>query len=319
MAGARANPFWPAVASLVLYLASAARGDILYLRDGSHYVGKLIAETKADYLFRVDSSGDEPAEIRKFARDTVDRVEWGEAAEIDSALSSEEPDEALPPADYDQWLREAFELFDRGDPRAGLRVLSRLARVKDGETLKRLDAACRAAQKKPLDEFLALRRIELATSNPGAAIKFAGVTEYESAALGRLLESRIDELLAHTFEGRALRQWTIKQGEITRATTESPALVRDARLAAGLLAARIKHDPRLRDDRETRASLNLLRDELARLAARVAALPGFNTDAARQPSAADYGPPYQSEPRDGRELYGNPDRPAATQPARDPR
>ncbi|MBL8879098.1 MAG: hypothetical protein JNG88_08260 [Phycisphaerales bacterium] len=315
MAGARVIPLWTAVASLALYLASSARGDILHLRDGSKFSGRLIAETREDYLFRLDAAGDRPAEIRKFPRDAVERLERGDTVEPKADDSDQQPDDVPPQADYDQWLREAFELIDRGEMRPGVRVLSQLARLKDRATLARLDAACRAGKQQPLAEFLAAKRIELATSEPGA-IKFTGVTEYESAALGRLLEARENDLLTHAFEGRTIRQWTVKQNEMTKATSDSPALVRDARLAAAFLAARLKYDPRLRTDREIRAALVTLHDELARLVARVAALPGYNTDAANHPSAADYGPPYKPEPRDGRELYGTGDASSTTQPAR---
>lgn len=319
MAGTRGVLFRLAVTSLALYLASAVHADILHLRDGSRYSGKVVAETADEILFRIESADNKASTIRKFSRELVENIERGVIIHEpvdDDAESDDQPEEPSANTDYEQWLREAFELIDRGDARPALRVLARLARLRDHDLTARLDAACRAARNRPLDEFIAAVRIDTALAgNAEGAIKFAGVTRFESDALGRLLEPRIDELLAHTYEGRSVRDWTVKQAEFTRTTSESPALVRDARTAAALITARLRHDPRLREARDQRATFVALREELARLAARVAALPGFGTESARQPSAADYGPPYLDNPLDGRELFGNDNPPTTSRPA----
>lgn len=298
---------------LTLTVALAASADILHLRDGSRHSGTLIAETQKEILFRIDSPDGKASTVRKFARDLVERIEVG--IQPTATDDVDDPETDTPPendADHAQWLREAFELVDRGELRPALRILSRLARISDRAILDRLNHDCATARGRPLDVFIAEIRVRSATANTrDGVIRFGGVTAYESLALGRLLETHIRELLQKTYEGRTLLDWTIRQSEYTRATTESPALVRDARIASAMLSARVKYDPRLREDREARVTATAQRDELARLAAWISALRGFGTDAVATPSAADFGPPYEVKPGDGRELYSDDDPPPA--------
>lgn len=297
---------------LTLCAVHMAPADILHLRDGSRHSGKQIAETPKELLFRIDSPDGKASTVRKFPRDLVERVEIGvQPAPMDDVEDPETENPPAPDADHAQWLREAFELVDRGELRPALRILTRLARIPDRAVLQTLSEECEKTRGRPLDVWIAEVRMQsaVATTRDGV-IRFAGVTEYESSALGRLLEIRLRELLGRTHEGRSLHDWTIHQRKYTRATTESPALVRDARIASAMLSVRIKHDPQLRENRDERIAAIALRDELARLAAWVSSLRGFGTDAAAAPSAADFGPPYEPKPRDGRELYSDDDSPA---------
>jgi len=184
--------------------------------------------------------------------------------------------------DCDQMLREAFELLDEQDYDAALRALQRLVREAPEDLLPELERRARAARGAALDALLARTRLYLAL-NPGsgAAFSLGAVTRYETEALAVDLEREQEVRLGRVYQGRTIADWAAQRDEYTTLQPDARELVRDARLSAALIAARLKYDERLAEDRTAALRLSRLRTELMRLAAQVAELPGFTSLTAR--------------------------------------
>lgn len=212
---------------------------------------------------------------------------------------------ALSPTDeLDQTLRESFELLDDGDLPAALRAMQRAVVRASEEDLRRLSEKALRVRGIPLDELLADTRLRVArgpSRNRTFEVRYA--TPFEGEALGRRLEALTDEFLRTEFAGKSVAQWSRDPSAYGELRSDSPDLEFRARMAAGFIGARLRWDPRVRatagrptatqaaSDRRaastplSRGDLIRLRDDLARLAAHVRALPGFT-----QPSAARYDP-----------------------------
>jgi hypothetical protein len=259
-----------------------AQGDILYLTDGSRYSGSLVRETEDEIIFRVTSADGRSSAVRRFPRKRVDRVE-------SSAFmpGTAQPRVAAPSAaDFEQMLREAFELIDDDDHAAALRALQRVAQEAPPELLERLDGQTRAQRGRPLAELLAQLRVEAALRTPtGRGFRIRHATAYEAEALAGRLAAMEAELLARVHGGRTLESWSWTPEEWTDVGPAARTLVVDAERGAGVVGARLRFDPRVRRDSQLRPALVEMRDRLARLAARVAGLRGFTSlDAADDPA-----------------------------------
>ena len=187
------------------------------------------------------------------------------------------PDATWEREDYDQVLREGFELLDGGHAASAAAALQLLVVRADAPTLERVEALCRELRGRPLDAVLAEARLSAAEAR--RVFNLGHVTRYEARALGELLEARLDALLAARHAGRDLAGWAAAPGE-HELSSASRRLVEDARLAAALATARLRHDPRL-VDRGERQRLSRLAGEMARLAAAVSARPGYTALLAR--------------------------------------
>lgn len=251
-----------------------AQADILYLTDGSRYRGTVVRETEDELVFRVTSADGRSSAVRRFPRRRVDRVEPSAAEPVTA-----QPQEAGPsPADFEQMLREAFELIDDGDHAAALRALQRVAQEAPPELLARLDGQARAQRGRPLAELLAQLRIEAALRTPtGRGFRIRYATAFESEALAVRLAAIEAELLARSHAGRTLESWSWTPEEWTDAGPAGRTLVVDAERGAGVIGARLQYDPRVRRDSQLRPALVEKRDRLARLAAHVAGLRGFTS------------------------------------------
>ncbi|RMF82231.1 MAG: hypothetical protein D6744_06210 [Planctomycetota bacterium] len=262
---------------LAISLAPAGRADTLHLRDGTRYSGRLIRETDEAVLFRIELDGGAAAIMRRFPRSHVARVVRTGEAEPPVEAPRAAPTSAGSRR-IEQMLREAFELEADGDLEAALRATQAavLAARHDPEVLARLDRLSHSAYGRPLAALLADLRVRFALRGRGGRVfDLRSATAYESAALARRLESLIAERLSRTYAGRTLREWSDAPEAIESLTPDSPALVRDARIAAAAIQARLKFDRALRRERARRAELMSVRGALMKLAAHVAALPGF--------------------------------------------
>ena len=261
--------------TIILTGTLTLQADILHMRDGSRHYGELVSENDREVVFRVELPDGSGGAVRTFARSLVARVERttqrSAATRPGDVTAAAGPDE-----DYEQMLREAFELLDDGMPHAALRAMQYVVLRAPAPVLGQLDEQCRAARGRALDELLAATRLHMAESGPGGrAFKLPYVTPYESAALGRMLQRVQEARLAREDDGRGVAEWADHAAEYKSVGPESRALVADAARAAAAISARLRLDPGLRGQRTERAHLVKLRGELARLAAHILALPGY--------------------------------------------
>jgi len=180
--------------------------------------------------------------------------------------------------DFEQMLREAFELVDDGDLPAALRALRRIVERAPSELLERLNEQTKAARRLALDDFLAATRMRAALAGrAGRPFHLKFVTRFESEALGKRLETLQHRLLKTSYHDRTIESWAANRGDYGHLQPDARCMVHDARLAAAVINARLRFDPRLKQDRPEHRRLNALRDDLVRLTARVSALPGFTS------------------------------------------
>lgn len=265
----------PLALIIILTGTLALQADILHMRDGSRHCGDVVSENDREVVFRVELPDGSGSAVRTFARALVARVERSTQRSAETrpgdVHAAAEPDE-----DYEQMLREGFELLDDGMPQAALRALQYVVLRAPPPALERLNEQCRAARGRPLDELLAATRMQVAeTGSAGRAFKLLYVTPYESAALGRMLQRVQDARLAGQYGGRSVAEWADHAAEYSSVGPESRALVADAARAGAAISARLRLDPGLRGERTERAHLVKLRGDLARLAAHILALPGY--------------------------------------------
>ncbi len=263
-----------ALAILILAaLATPVEADILHLRDGSRYQGELVSQDTQEIVFRIQLP-DGPANIvMRFDAAAVERVERQLDPPPERPPDSRPATPAQPPEHFEQMMREALELLADDDLPAALRALQRTVLESPPALHVRLDKACRDKTGMALAELLADVRIRFALSGQGFRIRFA--THAERPALGRMLAQRHQELLSGKYHGRTLAEWARNPEAYEHLQPDAREMVGAARRAAGMLGARLKYDPQLREDRETRVELSELRQALARLVDRVTAMRGY--------------------------------------------
>jgi hypothetical protein len=254
-----------------------AYADILHLRDGSRHYGELISEGRREITFRIVAPGG-ASMVRKFALDRVASVErTAEKAPPENKAEGGSPAGGLAERDFEQILREAYELLDDGDQQAAQRALQRLVQLAPHDTLAELDAQCKQQRGRSIGELLAAARLEAALKETGTGHPFRlrGVTRIEGEALGMLLEQHENALLDKLYDARSIREWAMGVAPYDRLRADSRRLVFDARLAASILAARLRYDTRLAGATDDRKRLADLRAAVTRFAAGVMALPGY--------------------------------------------
>jgi hypothetical protein len=267
--------------ALVLMLALAAgpavQADILHLRDGSRYYGTLISQNERAIVFRVTLDDGTSGAVRSFPMALVKRVERTARTRppVPDHGSNHTP-AAAPSEDFEQMLREAFELLDDEDLPGALRAMQRVAMRASREQLVELDRQTCGARDLPLARLVAETRFAVAVARGrGRTFRLGFVTPYEAPAMGLLLERLQGRLLARVHQGRTIAQWAAERDAYAELHPQAPELVADASLATALIGARLKSDPRLRGDREQRRRLTFLRDDVTRLAAHVRSMRGF--------------------------------------------
>ncbi|MFO0839718.1 MAG: hypothetical protein U1D55_14480 [Phycisphaerae bacterium] len=266
--------------ALLLIAASPIQADILRLRDGSRHHGQIVARDDRVVLFR-ERSADGGLAVRRFAVEEVVGLERTETLEPEP--QAETPAERATDADFPQMLREAFELLNDGESPSAMRVLQRVVERVDPTTLPELDALTVKSRGMPLAELMAHTRMSLAlVDEDRGKLRIPYVTQYEAEALGRRLEERRQILIETTYAGRTLDAWCVDPQAFEKLHPSAAPLVRDARLAAAIIGARLKHDPRLERDAPQRRKLYDQQAALMRLSAHVAALPGFTRLSARE-------------------------------------
>lgn len=261
----------------VLFAALTAQVDILRLRDGSRYSGTLVERTENEIVFRTELA-DGASAVRLFPAGQVERVERSSSDQPGPAptnASQSQPATAGP--DFEQMLREAYELIDDEDLHAALRALRRVVTRAPDDVLEDLERHVRAERGSALDEFMATIRLRAALGAPSGRFDLKFATRYEAAALGRQLEPLQQRLLSTTYHGKTIAHWAGLRDEYTELQPDAPRMVGDARLAAAVIGARVRFDPRLKSDIAERRRLAVLRADLARLVAKISALPGYTS------------------------------------------
>ncbi|MGD8451982.1 MAG: hypothetical protein PVJ57_09210 [Phycisphaerae bacterium] len=189
---------------------------------------------------------------------------------------------ADPPGDdYEQMLREGFELIDDGERQSAIRALQRAVLGAPDDTLAVLDRQCQAARGKPLPALLAELRILEALDARSFWIKYA--TPYEREALGRQLEERSEALLAVEYQGRSIRAWSAEPEAYETLCSDARQMVATARQVAGMIGVRLRLDPRLKDNREERKRLLDLRESVGKFVGRVIIMPGYTEPLSGEP------------------------------------
>jgi hypothetical protein len=265
----------PVALALILATGAALQADILHLRDGSRHYGELISENSQTVVFRIVVGDGSATAVKTFPIELVARVERtglrpAEATRPATVLAEE------PSADYEQMLREAYELLDDNDPLAALRALQRVVLGAPPALLVDLEHECRTVRGTALDELLARTRVQAAgLAQGGRAFQLRYATPYESGALGRVLAEAQETRLSRSYDGRNLTEWAAAPADYTAVRADTRALVADASRAAAVISARLRWDGSLKDARAERARLVDLHSALARLARHLLALPGY--------------------------------------------
>jgi hypothetical protein len=268
---------------MVVSSAFAASADILYLRDGSRHNGKLISRTPEQVVFRILLPDGRSGITRTFPAAAVDRIEELDLEPEPADPGEESPEPMSPHATVEEYLgllNEAFTKLDLEQSAAALRLLQRAVHGAPQGVIDALEHETRAKRDIALDELLAQTRIDVAlTADRGRTFKLGYATTYEARALGRLLEVRTNRLLTRSYDGKTIEAWAGDPRSYDRLTADARRIVEDARLAAALLGARLRFDPRLRGDGSERARLSRLRSDLTRLAAQISAMHGYTAPA----------------------------------------
>ena len=266
----------------------SAPADILHLRDGSRHYGTLIKQTNKEIIFRIEPT-DGASAVRRFPAWQVKLIEQTDASRPEKTRSEAKDEISQPEPDYLQMLREAYELVDDGDLPAGLRAMRRVVNNASETMLKELDRYNHTVRGLGLADFLAATRIRatLAERNwRSFELKYA--TRYEGVALGNQLESLHRRLLLKIYHEQTLENWAVGHEKYVELMPDAVLMVDDARLAAGVIGARLRHDPRLKTDRAERRKLAIMRENLGRLIAKVSAMPGY--------TSLDRGTPAEDDP-----------------------
>jgi len=264
------------IVPIILASAAALQADILHLRDGSRHYGELISQNKGEIVFRVELGDGSATVLRCFTAEQVVRVERTDRHPMrpvprDDQAALDGRDE-----DYEQMLREGFELIDDDDPRAALRALQRAVLRAPEDVLPQLDRQCREARGTSLAELLARVRVHVAgLAQDGRSFVLRYATPYERAALSDVLARRQKDRLERRYLGRTVAEWAGDPSQYTELDAHARELVADASRAAALIRARLRFDERLKQQRKERVRLLRLRRDLTRLAAKVLALPGY--------------------------------------------
>lgn len=261
---------------LILAGPVAGRGDTLVLLDGTRLEGELVSRDARRVFFRVQESDDEPGPVRQFPTASVLRVDRNDERieELDAEPTTRPA--ALSPGQLRQILREAFELLEDKDRPAAMRALQKLVQRAEPETLATLEISCVREHGIGIAELLADLRLQEARRRAGdEPVQIRGATRYEAPALARLLEREYETLVNREVNGRSVKSWSREPQRYDKLTPTAHELVETARHAAALIGARLRFDHELRKQPQQRRALLDLRDDLARLAALVSALPGY--------------------------------------------
>jgi len=265
------------VLMIALTAGATVQADILHLRDGSRYYGTLISQNEQEVVFRITLADGTSGALRSFPRSLVRRVE--RTARVTPARADRPADElptTMPAEDFEQMFREAFELLEDEDLPAALWAMQRIVTRAPEELLSGLDQRVRSARGLPLARLMAETRLRVALARGrGGAFRLKFVTRYEAPVMGRLLEQLQGELLQKRHEDHTIAEWAAERDAYTELHAGAREMVADARLAAAMLSARLKFDPRLRKSDEHRRQLAALRDDLARFVAHVISMRGY--------------------------------------------
>ncbi len=261
---------------LLILLAIPLQADILTLRDGRRYHGQVIWEGKREIVFRI-VVGPGSSVVRRFPLARVKQIE--RTARPPASHPTASGDKNQPPStDFEQMLREAYELIDDGDPAAGLRALRRIVTRAPAGALSAIERRVPQDRGVSLAQLMATLRLRVALRERGGRLlNVRYVTDYEAGALGRLLERIHNTRLKRVYDGRTLAQWSRAPDDYAALAPDARQLEYDARLAAAAIGVRLRYDPRLKTDRDERRRLLDLRARLGQLAARIATLPGFTS------------------------------------------
>ena len=265
------------VLMIALTAGATVQADILHLRDGSRYYGTLISQNEQEVVFRITLADGTSGALRSFPRSLVRRVE--RTARVTPARADRPADElptTMPAEDFEQMFREAFELLEDEDLPAALWAMQRIVTRAPEELLSGLDQRVRSSRGLPLARLMAETRLRVALARGrGGAFRLKFVTRYEAPVMGRLLEQLQGELLQKRHEDHTIAEWAAERDAYTELHAGAREMVADARLAAAMLSARLKFDPRLRKSDEHRRQLAALRDDLARFVAHVISMRGY--------------------------------------------
>jgi len=265
------------VVSIALAAGAVVQADILHLRDGSRYYGTLISQNEQEVVFRVTLADGTSGALRSFPRSLVRRVErTARATPARADRPADEPPTTMPAEDFEQMLREAFELLEDEDLPAAVRAMQRIVTRAPEELLSDLDQRVRSARGLPLARLMAETRLRVALARGrGGAFRLKFVTRYEAPVMGRLLEQLQRELLQKRHEDHTVAEWATERDAYTELHAGAREMVAHARLATAMISARLRFDPRLRKSGEHRRQLAALRDDLARFVAHVISMRGY--------------------------------------------
>ncbi len=263
-----------ACALALLALCAQAAADVLELANGSRFDGTLIEQTPDAILFEVVLGGGGAPVQTWFPRSRVARVRVGRS--LEQRAPAPAPVEIDESSRKRQMIREAIELIADGASRAALRALQRVLTDSTPEQLAALEPFAIEQTGSPLIELIADLRMKTALDvDEGRGFRLDYVSRYESGAVARRLRELGDALVNSVHRGRTLESWSWSPEEYGALAGDSVDFVRDARRAAAILAARLKYDETVRSDRAVGRAISAQRARLARLSARIAALPGF--------------------------------------------
>jgi hypothetical protein len=265
------------VVLMALAAGAAVQADILHLRDGSRYYGTLISQNEQEVVFRVTFADGTSEVLRSFPRSLVRRVErTARVTPVRADRPADEPPTTMPAEDFEQMLREAFELLDDADSSAALGAMQRIVTRAPEELLSDLDQRTRSARGLPLARLMAETHLRVALARGrGGTFRLRFVTRYEAPAVGRLLEQLQAEFLEKRHQQRTIAEWAAEREAYTELHAGAREMVADAQLAAAMVSARLKSDPRLRKSGEHRRQLAALRYDLACFVAHVISMRGY--------------------------------------------
>ncbi len=259
-----------------LLAAVGARGDILHLKNGDRHYGRLIRADEREVLFEVVSADGRMNVEMRFAAAHVLRVERTDRM-APPKVEAREAAAAEPDEDYEQMVREAFELLDQGDLSAAVRAMQRVAGGADEGELARLDGYARDQRGVPLAQLMARTRYADAMAEGGGRVfKLGFVTPYEREAMAEMLAARQVDYLNRRHLGRSVAEWAADREAYKELHAAARNMVADARLAAGIIGERLRIDPVLQENRIDRRDLAARRADLARFVAHVSAMRGFS-------------------------------------------
>lgn len=255
----------------------AARADILHLNDGTRHYGQLISQDTRTITFKITLAAGHGYAVKNFPAHRVARVEKGPPFAPPGQSSANDhrwADRA--DEDFEQMLREAFELIDDQDFAAARRALQRAVVRAPKQVLPALDLQTQATRGVSLPALLAYTRIRAAlVEGEGRSLRFRYATPYERQELSNIADQLANRLLDHPFDGRPLRAWLQSEDNYDQLRPHTRHMVAAGRVAAGLLSIRLKYDEQLREVPTQRNALRDLRTKLSGFLVRVSDVPGF--------------------------------------------